>query len=329
MQLNHESFEDLVGAFALDACDEDETAAVEAYIAMNPAAGVEVERLRAAAAWLAASGPMAPPPTLRGSVLALATDVEPASGMDVFLALTDGLERQLTQLPPEAREAETHNGLTVRELVAHLAAIDRLFVDIVRAPESRQRFVDADEVVAVTRETLADARDDSFETVLERWARTRDDLRQAALAAPADARVMGYSVDDTLVIRAFETWTHLGDIRRILDLPDFVPEAPVVRTMADLSIRVVPVALAVTGRSHPGRFVEVVLTGPGGRSWTVPAGFGETPVGEPDAIVVTDVVTWCRRFADRVEVADVRRHVTGDATLVDDVLAAAPAFTSL
>ncbi|MDQ1521729.1 MAG: hypothetical protein QOI55_2802, partial [Actinomycetota bacterium] len=44
MQLNQESFEDLVGAYALDACGDDEIAAVEAYVSANPAAAAEVEQ---------------------------------------------------------------------------------------------------------------------------------------------------------------------------------------------------------------------------------------------------------------------------------------------
>src|SRR5439155_9433745 len=53
--ISREEFEDLLGAFALDACDADEMAAVEQYVAAHPEVNREVERLRAAAAGLAAS----------------------------------------------------------------------------------------------------------------------------------------------------------------------------------------------------------------------------------------------------------------------------------
>jgi len=112
MQLNHERFEDLVGAYALDACDDDEMAAVEAYAADHPDAAAQVEQLRAAAAWLGASGSLVPPPSLRSSLLERAGTVVPASGVEAYADLTDELENELTALPPAARETVTHNGLT-------------------------------------------------------------------------------------------------------------------------------------------------------------------------------------------------------------------------
>ena len=59
----HREFEDLVGAYALDACSDDEVAAVDAYVDAHPDACAEVEHLRAAAAWIGASGSLTPPPT--------------------------------------------------------------------------------------------------------------------------------------------------------------------------------------------------------------------------------------------------------------------------
>ena len=52
MDLTPEAFEDLIGAYALDACEPDEVAAIDAYVAAHPEAAAEVERLREAAAAL-------------------------------------------------------------------------------------------------------------------------------------------------------------------------------------------------------------------------------------------------------------------------------------
>jgi hypothetical protein len=327
MQLNHESFEDLVGAYALDACDEEEMAAVEAYVAEHPDAAAQVEQLRAAAAWLGAGGPLVPPPSLRSSLLERAGTVVPASGVEAYTDLTDELEDELQALPPAARETVTHNGLTIRELVAHLTAIDDVFVGEF-GPDAGRAFITADDVAQITDDALGRVGDQAFEDVFREWQVTRGKLHDAAVAAP-DHTLMGYRTDDALVIRAFETWTHLDDIRRTRARPGYVPPASVLRSMADLSMRVVPYALVVTGRAHPGTSVRIVLTGPGGRSWDVPGAPGERPAAEPPTVMTADIVDWCRRFSDRLDPAALAVTVDGNRDLAADIVAAAPAFTGL
>jgi uncharacterized protein (TIGR03083 family) len=331
MQLNgmsHESFEDLIGAYALDACDEDEVAAVEAYVAEHPEANASVERLRAAAAWLGASGPLMPPPDLRANVLERANAIEPASGVDAYTELTDAFEQELRDLPRDAIETVTHNGLTIRQLVAHLTAIDAVFMDELLPTASGRPFIDANTVVEITDDALAEVGDVSFDDIFREWKVTRGKLRDAANAAP-DQNVMGYSTDDALVIRAFETWTHLDDVRRIAGRPGFVPAASVLRAMGDLSVRVVPYALAVHGRSRPGESVKIVLTGPGGRAWHVPLAPGEVPQGGPATVMTVDIVDWCARFADRMAPEALTVQVEGDRAVADDVVLSAPAFAGL
>jgi hypothetical protein len=94
-------------------------------------------------------------------------------------------------------------------------------------------------------------------------------------------------------------------------------------------MRVMPWALAATGRTHPGESITVVLTGPGGRSYDLPMAPGETPVGAPSTVMTADIVEWCYRFSERVEADDFARDVAGDEGLVADLVAAAPAFASL
>ncbi|MCU1428377.1 MAG: domain containing protein [Actinomycetia bacterium] len=328
MELNHESFEDLVGAYALDACEPDEAAAIEEYIATNDEAFAETERLRAAAAWLGAGGPLVPPPGLRFTLLTRAGAVVPASGADAYGALTEGFEAEVAAFPRDATHTRTQNGLDVRELVAHLDAIDRTFLNELRAPTSRA-FIDAAAVVEITGEALEQATDSSFDEIVAHWDATRRDLLDAAASATDGRTVMGYGVDDALVIRAFETFTHLDDLRRIQGLPGFVPDASVLRSLADLSMRVVPYALAVTGRAHPGQSARIVLSGPGGRSWDVPLAPGEHPSGDPDVTMTVDMLEWCHRFSDRIDAELVAMEVEGDAAVAFDVVAAAPAFTGL
>jgi uncharacterized protein (TIGR03083 family) len=343
MQLNRpmdpmhpERFEDLVGAYALDACAEDEVVALDAYVETNPAAYAEAERLRAAAAWLGASGSLVPPPGLRATLLARAAHaaaVEPASGAEAYGELTERLAAELAALPAGQVEQVTHNGLSVRHLVAHLATIDRVFLEQLLGTGPTRASIDAATIEDVTRDALAHVGDTAFEDVVAQWRATRDELHDAATVATAagepDRAVMGYSVDDALLIRAFETWTHLDDVRRTRDRAGYVPGGGALRAMADLSIRILPFALAVTGRARSGASLRLVMTGPGGHAWDVPLAPGETPAGEPDAVMTVDIVDWCRRFADRIAPEAVPVEVDGDRAIALDVLAAAPVFAGL
>jgi uncharacterized protein (TIGR03083 family) len=327
MQLNSDSFEELIGAYALDACDDDELAAVEAYVAEHPDAAAEVERLRAAAAWLGASGPLIPPPNLRTSIMdRLAPAVTPASGVDAYTEIAAALADELDD-PAAPLDAITTNGLSVRDLVAHLTAIDTVFLDELTAPSGRA-FPNAAEVVPITDEFLATSASASPSDVFRTWRATSGKLRDVAAAAPGQT-VMGYSANDALVIRSFETWTHLDDIRRAGARPRYVPDASTLRSMADLSMRLMPYALAATGRTHPGESITVVLTGPGGRSYDVALAPGEDAAVAPATVMTADIVEWCYRFAERVEADAFARDVVGDDALVADLVAAAPAFASL
>jgi uncharacterized protein (TIGR03083 family) len=326
MQLNRESFEDLVGAYALDACEPDEIVAIEAYITEHPEACEEVERLRAAAAWLGASGPLAPPPGLRANVLGDLATV-PATGVDAYRELTGTLDAELDAVPYDAVERVTHNGLTVRQLIAHLDAIDRAFVSEMTADEPSGATFGAAMLEEVTAEALAADGDKPFDDVVRDWRSTTSTIVDAAAAA-GPRSVMGFTADDALVIRAFETWMHLDDVRRRLDRPAYTPSAATLRAMADLSMQLLPAALAVTGRAHPGESLRMVLTGPGGKTWDVPMAPGEA-VSDPPTVMTLDIVAWCRRFADRLDADEVPFAVDGNAALAHDVVAAAPAFAGL
>ncbi|MBO0870188.1 MAG: zf-HC2 domain-containing protein, partial [Micromonosporaceae bacterium] len=61
----HTEMLELLGAWALDACEAEESAAVEAHLAGCEMCAAEARRLRSAAGWLAADQPAAPPAQLR------------------------------------------------------------------------------------------------------------------------------------------------------------------------------------------------------------------------------------------------------------------------
>ena len=129
MDVTRNEFEDLVGAYALDACEPDEAAAIDAFIAENADAATEAERLRGAAAWLGAVGALNPPVALRDRLMAAMADrPDPLPPVDVLRQETERFEALLDSLDAADLEVRTYNGLSVRDLVAHIAIVDEAFV---------------------------------------------------------------------------------------------------------------------------------------------------------------------------------------------------------
>ena len=123
MDVTRNEFQDLVGAYALDACDPEEAAAIDAYLAEHADAAAEAERLRDAAAWLGAVGALNPPVALRDRLLAAAV-VDPLPPVEALQQETNRFEALLDSLEPADLAVETYNGLSVRDLVAHIAIVD-------------------------------------------------------------------------------------------------------------------------------------------------------------------------------------------------------------
>jgi uncharacterized protein (TIGR03083 family) len=328
MDLTARQFEDLIGAYALDACEPDEVAALDAYVEGHPEIAAEVEQLREAAAALGAAGALRPPAGLRDRLLHVAGErVSPVSAQEALQAETDRFDALLATLADGDVDAVTYNGLSVRDLVSHVEAIDRAFVG--EADRSKYKLIGAAEVEEITAETLPEHAGESFAETVTRFRRTRADLVGLADRVPPEKRLGGYTRDDTLVIRAFETWTHHDDIRHALGREEALAAPAVIRAMAELSIRSLPLAMAVRGTAQPHRIARLVLTGAGGGEWTLACGPGEQASGAADVVIRASVVDWCRRFADRLEPDAVPIEVDGDAELAKDLVRAANAFAGL
>jgi uncharacterized protein (TIGR03083 family) len=326
MDVTRSEFQDLVGAYALDACDPDEAAAMDAYIAEHADAAAEAERLRDAAAWIGAAGALHPPLGLRDRLLAAAAlPVEPLLPVDALRRETARFELLLDSLDDDDLDRPTENGLSVRDLVTHVAIVDEAFVVSAGDPDV---FIDAASVERMTAATLPETAGWSFRQIRERADRARGTL--IALGdLPKETCVGGYSLPSALVIRAFETWTHCHDIARATGKPEVEVEAPVMRTMAELAVQTLPLALAARGYSYSGRTARVVMSGPGGGDWMIACDATETAGTVPDVVLRVPVVEFCRRFADRLAVDDVPFEADGDADLGRALVHAAPAFAGL
>lgn len=340
MSTDDTMLEELLGAYALDAVDADEAVAVEEYLERAPHAAHEVARLRNATAWIGATEALTPPPELHDTVLEAArsrraTSLGRSAPDDPFLAVylteTARLDALLDTIPEDALDRATFNGLTVRELVIHLAAMESSFAATLGV--RTETGITETAVEARTAAFIERYRDRPLAHAWAQWREAVDALRRWATdPSNADAGVqwlaLHFTHDSLLVARSFEIWTHADDVRRVIGQPLVAPPAGSLGLMADVSVTAMPAALEVAERAHRGKTARVVLTGDGGGDWLIPLGFSET--GEtPDVVLTADVVDWCRCVSERVPPGALPREVEGDPALADDLAAASSAFATL
>lgn len=327
--------DELLGAYALDAVEPDEAAAVEEYAERTPHAADELARLRNAAAAIGATEALAPPPELFDGMLTAARVRRPTRTADdpflgAYLSEMARFDALLDTLPDDAFDVLTFNGLTVQELVIHLAAMDSAVaaaIDRSTGPD-----VKADSIEARTAAFIDRYRDQPLRDVRMLWRDSVAAVAQWGEHAPAGKRVrvfgLPFARDSILVARSFETWTHADDIRRAIGRPLSAPPPPVLHRMADLSVMIVPASLEIVERAHRGKTARVVLTGDGGGDWLIPLGFSEASA-TPDVVLTADVVAWCRCASERLAPDALPRDVEGDPALADDLVAASSAFATL
>ena len=324
--------EELLGAYALDAVEPYEAVAIEAVLARRPALARQADELSNAAAWIGATEATEAPAALRARVLDAARDrrAGPADPViDLYLSLSDRVGRAVAALPDDALDVVTPNGLTAHDLVVHLAAQESLLAQNLGVPTIAD--LDEEQIVARTHALLPRFADRDLDDAVELWRASVEANREWAVANPdrtAIWRGLGLTRDDTMLVRSFEAWVHGDDLRRAAGLQTPPPETWHLSLMSDLAGRILPLALAVSGRGHDGKTARLVLTGAGGGDWLLAMGDGE-PAVEPDVTVTADVVDWCLLVGDRIDPDVIHYEVDGDPTLGRDLVAAAPALATL
>jgi uncharacterized protein (TIGR03083 family) len=331
-EMDRREVEELLGAYALDACDAGEIGAVEELLALDPVLAGEAERLRHAAAWIGATEALEPPSGLRTAVLAAARARQtPDPAVDVYTGEMDALAEVIDDLDTGQLELDTWNGLSVRDLIVHCAAQESLAAQLAGVPTVPEVVAtDIDERTAALRERLAGL---PAADAVALWRESVDAVEQWATEPEnRDATVRWLGADiarpDVLTILAFETWIHADDIRRAVGKPVVSPPASHLARMSDFSGRTTGFGLMMVGRARPGRTARLVLTGEGGGEWLIAMG-GGAPGATPDVTLTTDVVDWCRLVGERIEPGELDCTVEGDAGLAEDLLAAASAFATL
>jgi uncharacterized protein (TIGR03083 family) len=338
--LNDAEREELLGAYALDALDPDEAAAVEDLLERRPDLAREADRLARAAALLGTGASAEVPASLRGSVLArmqerrIDRDDDPAAG--AYAASASRLRDAMEALDPADFAEPTPNGLGARDLVVHLAAQDSLVAQVVdRTVVSEVSEVDIDRR---TEQFVDRFRDHELDDVIDVWSTSARAVETWAREDSSVPTVSWLGVDlprdNVLIARAFENWIHCDDLRRVQGREPEAPPSAELHVMTDLAVGTLPFGLVMTGNARPGKVARLVLTGPGGGEWTVGMG-GERVATDavPDVTVTATALDWCLVAGERLEpkqlVDMIASDVVGDASLVEPLVAAAPAFATL
>lgn len=330
------AIEELLGAYALDACDADEVAAVEALLARRPDLADEAVRLVNAAVWVGASEALEAPTGLRESLFARARERRAAESLDpalsAYTASAARLGDVIATLDPSDFEEPTPNGLNARDLVVHLAAQESLVAQVIDASPIPE--ITSEDVPTRTTELIERLADRPLSDAVDIWKRSVEATREWAADESTRATTLPWLAfelprDNVLVAKAFENWIHCDDLRRATGRSAESPPAAELFEMANLSLRTMPMALMATDHSRSGKLARVVLTGAGGGEWLVPMGGDVGDNAAPDVTVTADVVDWCLVAGERLDADALQRTVEGDETLADDLLAAATAFATL
>jgi uncharacterized protein (TIGR03083 family) len=316
---------ELLGAYALDAVGDDDAAAVAALVAEDEAAARELHRLRGVAAWIGATEALAPPRDLRTQLLVRAVPVP--EEVRIYRMAMARHEALLDSLPVDALDLPTANGLSVGDLVVHLAAMESAVAETVGHP---QDLTDETDVVARTARYVEAVGDDPLGAGRSSWRAAVDALDAWAMAGGEEGGLPwnGFTVScrTLLATRAFETWTHDDDINDALGRDRDVPHPVELGVMSDVAVNILPFCLDAAG-TNPAAAAHIVLTGAGGGEWTVSLDGAEHATAA--VTIVMDVVDYCRVVAERLAPADCGATIEGDEQLGRTVLACASALATL
>ena len=300
-----------------------------------------------AAELLAVAASAAPSPALRARLLAAAAasrrpgrpvvHVEEITPLEALRRTHRCMAELVDSISVQEATALTIEGWTVAGLIGHLTAIERYFGSVLGwwddpAPH------DVTDHLTMTRPAVAIAEAADFEEVRMRWHDATGAVEgrlvelEGRLSERVDFHSFDLSVRSLLVARTFEVWTHDEDIRRALGREPEAPDPARLRVMTQSAVAALPIGMALIDRPPAGRAVRVVLTGDGGGSWLQPLEFGADTVAvgapAPSATLLTDAVSFCRVAARRLAPRDLDHRVQGDASLIDDVLAAVAVFAA-
>ncbi|SNY37400.1 maleylpyruvate isomerase family mycothiol-dependent enzyme [Paractinoplanes atraurantiacus] len=316
--MTHDAVAELIGAWALDACPPDETELVEEHLASCDTCAVEAAALREAAADL--GGAYLRPPAHSLSRLLAAAPAKSPYGTQVA-----ALDLLLSDLTPVQWQRPALGELTVRELVAHLAATDSLVAHALGLPTAPPMPAPPPSPAARTEAVLRFEENRSPSQTHRAWRSQADEIAKASTSAGAVMVKLSrtFPLEDALTARAYETWIHREDIASATGRPPMPPLPTHIHPMADLAARVLPRVVSRAVASSEA--VRLHLTGPGGGTWTVPLDPASAMTSPATAITV-NVVDFCRLAANRQAPSQLAITIEGDIPLAHAFLAAVPSM---
>ncbi|NEM06244.1 TIGR03084 family metal-binding protein [Geodermatophilus normandii] len=201
-------------------------------------------------------------------------------------------------------------GWDVRDTVDHLRSFDRDALLAVTDPAGFAAHVQGlgdgagEYVERLTRE----GRSTPTADVLADWRAGREALAAALRRVAPGTRVPWFgppmSPASFVTARLMETWAHGQDV--VDALGQDRPATARLRSVAEIGVRARPFSYAVRGLRLPERPVRVLLTGPGGESWT----WGPE---DADDVVRGPALDFCLLVTQRRHRDDVELEVSGPA----------------
>ena len=326
MGLNRDDVDDLLAAWALDAIDADERAAVDEVLAADPERARVARTLQHTVAALGDVVAESPPPETRMNVLRAAA----ARGRDALdptpaLLLFERQVASMTELLVELDDDEWQMPVapyawSVHGLMAHLLVIERYMAGLVGLAAPRSRAPSTITSRWVPRLIAAELAG-SFRRTFAAWKTQATDTIATIRSRPEalDDRVVFHgwpvSVETMLVARAFEVWTHADDVRRATGRALQTPPPRDLRAMSMFSVATLPLLVPAELVKGPAR---IVLTGPGGGTFDL-----DGPGSERTVTLVADVIDYCRTAARRIDIDALPAVIEGDRDQAEALLTAA------
>jgi uncharacterized protein (TIGR03083 family) len=221
------------------------------------------------------------------------------------VALMDDL---LAELSGPQWDAPIAKHGTVKGLMEHLAANDATVAGFMGA---KPKHVPGPREVPVHRRWREQAG-----SVIERVSASSEVLLGVEVSL-AGARPARAPLRQAMVQRTFETWTHADDIRTATDRSQAAPRDRHVHLIAEFGLALLPRAMKGPRRDASA---TVVLTGPGGGTWTIPLSRASSRVA---VLVSADAVAFCRLLAGRWPPGGFPYAAEGDPVLARDMIHAA------
>lgn len=294
------------------------------------------------------AAPVLPPATLRERVLTNALGVRSdthsqAPGRESVASPTEALARTAgaflataEQLTDAEWAARTDLGLTAGDVVAHLTAAFDYVAGTVGATapgETAPPPVPPGPDVAhvsYTRPAVDAARLEARPAVLRRaqaslgrlvdWAVTATPTQLGDTVAYEGGEVPAFI---PLVARAFESWAHGEHVRRAVGHEPLELSGGELALLCDVAVGVIPTTYGRAGHQPSGRWLRLVLTGPGGGTWNVGDDNGSSSgggMGPATASVIMESVDLCRVTGGLLDVGAAFTSVSGDDAFARELL---------